>query len=223
MYKKTQYVFSEDKPTKVEIRPYDKPDFRALIEVQKESFPPPFSPELWWNEEQLSNHVEFYPQGALCIEVDGEMAGSITTLLTDFDPAHPEHTWEEATDNGFIRNHNPAGKTLYVVDICVRPKYRSLKLGQLLMQALYERVVHDGLDRLLGGARMPGFHSYSSHLSAEQYAVQVVAGNIKDPVISFLLRCGRTPVNVVPNYLEDEESEGYALLMEWINPFKATR
>lgn len=220
MYKKTQYVFSEGKPSLVEIRPYSKSDFGALIEIQKESFPAPFPPELWWNEEQLTSHVELYPEGALCIEVEGEMAGSITALLTDFNPAQPEHTWKEATANGSIRNHNPSGKTLYVVDICIRPKYRSLKLGQLLMEALYERVVQDGLERLLGGGRMPGFHNYSNRLNAEQYAAQVVKGIIKDPVISFLLRCGRTPVTVVPNYLEDEESEGYALLMEWKNPFQ---
>jgi hypothetical protein len=42
---------------------------------------------------------------------------------------------------------------------------------------------------------------------------------MKDPVITFLLRCGRTPVGVVAGYLEDEESLNHALLMEWRNPF----
>ncbi|MBT2569707.1 GNAT family N-acetyltransferase [Planococcus sp. ISL-110] len=219
MYNKKQYVFNGDKPRWVEIRPYDEADFPALIEIQKESFPPPFPYELWWNSKQLANHVALYPEGALCIEVEGEMAGSITALLTDFNPLQPEHSWQDATDNGYIRNHNPQGKTLYIVDICIRPKYRSLKLGQLLMQAMYERVVQGDLERLLGGGRMPGFHKFSERLTAEQYAAQVVAGDIKDPVISFLLRCGRTPVSVVANYLDDEESEGYALLMEWKNPF----
>lgn len=219
MYKKKQFVFDGEKPVEAVIRQYDQSDFPELIAIQQESFPPPFPSELWWNSEQLTNHVELYPEGALCLEVEGEIAGSITALLTDFDPAHPHHTWEEATDNGYIRNHKPNGQTLYAVDICVRPKFRSLKLGHLLMQALYERVVQDGLERLLGGGRMPGFRKYSSKLSAEQYAEQVLEGKLKDPVISFLLRCGRTPVSVVPNYLEDEESEGYALLMEWKNPF----
>mgnify|MGYP001032086860 CR=1 FL=1 len=41
-----------------------------------------------------------------------------------------------------------------------------------------------------------------------------------DPVITFMLRCGRTPVKVVANYLEDEESCNYGALMEWRNPFK---
>lgn len=219
MYKKKQYVFHGEKPVAATIRNYNASDFLELIAIQQESFPPPFPSELWWNEEQLANHVGLYPEGAICLEIDGELAGSITALLTDFDPAHPEHTWEEATDSGYIRNHNPDGKTLYVVDICIRPKFRSLKLGHLLMQALYERVVQDGLDRLLGGGRMPGYHNYSETLTAEQYAEQVLEGELKDPVISFLLRCGRTPVSVVPNYLEDEESKGYALLMEWKNPF----
>ncbi|EGA89827.1 GCN5-related N-acetyltransferase [Planococcus donghaensis MPA1U2] len=220
MYKKKQYVFSFDKPVSVEIRQYTKSDFPALMAIQKESFPPPFPSELWWNSEQLTNHTEYYPEGAICIEVEGEMAGSITALLTDFDPASPMNTWEEATDNGYIRNHNPKGKTLYIVDICIRPKYRSLKLGQLLMQAMYERVIQDRLARLLGGGRMPGFHRFSDQLTAAQYVEQVVSGEIKDPVISFLLRCGRTPVCVVANYLDDEESRGYALLMEWKNPFQ---
>lgn len=219
MYSKKQYVFDGRKPVNVEIRHYNQFDFPELIAIQKESFPPPFPPELWWNDEQLENHVKLYPQGALCIEVEGELAGSMTALLTDFDPVHPEHTWQEITDDGYIRNHKPQGATLYIVDICIRPKYRSLKLGQLLMQSMYERVVQDGLERLLGGGRMPGYHRFSDKLSAEEYADQVIAGEIKDPVISFLLRCGRTPVAVVPNYVEDEESRNYALLMEWKNPF----
>ncbi|AIY04676.1 GCN5-related N-acetyltransferase [Planococcus sp. PAMC 21323] len=222
MYKKKQYVFNDNKSVLVEIRQYTKSDFPALMAIQKESFPPPFPVELLWNSEQLTNHTELFPKGAICIEVEGEMAGSITTLLTDFDPEQPKHTWEDVTDNGYIRNHNPEGKTLYIVDICIRPKYRSLKLGQLLMQAMYERVVHDKLDRVLGGGRMPRFHEFSNRLTAEQYAEQVVKGEIKDPVISFLLRCGRTPVCVVENYLEDIESEGHALLMEWKNPFQNT-
>ena len=98
-------------------------DFDELIQIQSECFPPPFPSELWWNKEQLTNHVTFFPEGALCIEVDGVLAGSLTGLCVNFDPNHMEHTWEEITDNGYITNHNPNGDTLYIVDISVRPKY----------------------------------------------------------------------------------------------------
>jgi hypothetical protein len=41
--------------------------------------------------------------------------------------------------------------------------------------------------------------------------------------MTFLLRCGRMPLAVVPGYLEDEESLGCAALMEWRNPFFAAK
>ncbi|MEE6451032.1 GNAT family N-acetyltransferase [Gottfriedia acidiceleris] len=220
MYRKEFFVFDQDKPVPVVIRNYKENDFTDLIRIQQESFPPPFPSELWWNEEQLKNHVTLFPEGALCIEVNGQMAGSMTGLLVHFDPSQPDHSWEEVTDRGYIRNHNPNGNTLYVVDICVRPSYRKLGLGKWLMFSMYDVVVQLGLVRLLGGGRMPGYHKEANNLSAEQYIDAVIKGELKDHVISFLLRCGRTPFKVVANYLEDEESCNYGTLMEWKNPFK---
>jgi ribosomal protein S18 acetylase RimI-like enzyme len=220
MYRKELYVFNGDVPQKAIIRNYTKNDFSQLIRVQQESFPPPFPSELWWNEEQLTNHVSLFPEGALCVEVDGRVVGSMTGLLVHFDPSHPSHTWEEMTDSGYIRNHRPDGNTLYVVDICVSPPYRKLGLGKWLMQSMYEVVVRLNVDRLLGGGRMPGYHRHADRLSATQYLEKVLKGELKDPVITFLLRCGRTPLQVIENYLEDEESLNYAVLMEWRNPFK---
>jgi len=220
-YEKELFVFDGDRPVRARIRNYTHGDFAALIDVQRDSFPPPFPSELWWNEQQLRNHVDLFPEGALCVEVEGRLVSSITGLRVRFDPAHPEHAWAEATDDGYIRNHLPDGDTLYIVDICVRPAYRKLRLGQCLMQAMYETVVRLGMTRLLGGGRMPGYHKHAATMTAAQYADDVIAGKLKDPVITFLLRCGRTPVAVVPNYLEDEESLGYALLMEWRNPFQS--
>lgn len=219
MYRKEFFVFDQDKPVPVVIRNYEEKDFPDLIRIQQESFPPPFPSELWWNDVQLKNHVTLFPQGALCIEVNGEIAGSMTGLLVDFDPQHPEHSWEAITDNGYIRNHKPNGNTLYVVDIGVRPAFRKLGLGKWLMFSMYDVVVHLGLERLLGGGRMPGYHKHANEKSPEQYIDAVVKGELKDPVITFLLRCGRTPVKVVANYLEDEESNNYGTLMEWKNPF----
>lgn len=220
MYRKDVYVFFETTPISAVVRNYLEKDIENLIAIQKESFPPPFPSDLWWNEKQLKNHVEIYPDGALCVEINGEIAGSITGLLVDFNPNNPMHTWDEVTDQGYITNHKSLGKTLYIVDISVKPKYRKMDIGKLLMQSMYERVVYDNLDRVLGGGRMPGYHKHADQLTPEAYVEKVVAGEIKDPVITFLLRCGRTPVCLVPNYLDDKESHHHALLMEWKNPFK---
>lgn len=219
-YRSEVYVFDEGKPVPVVIRNYTEDDFCDMMRIQMECFPPPFPSELWWNEEQLKNHVRLFPEGALCVEVDGRLAGSLTGLCVHFNPAHPTHKWEEITDNGYIRNHNPKGNTLYIVDIAVSPQYRKLGLGKLLMQAMYHVVVQFNLDRLLGGGRMPGYYRIASEMTADKYVQAVVNGDINDSVLTFLLRCGRTPLAIVENYLEDEESHNYGLLMEWKNPFK---
>jgi ribosomal protein S18 acetylase RimI-like enzyme len=220
MYRKELYLYRQENPVKAVVRNYEKEDINELINIQKESFPPPFPSELWWNEDQLLNHITLFQSGALCVEIDNVIAGSMTSLVVNFDPEHPQHNWTDITDNGYIRNHERNGNTLYVVDICVRPAYRKLDLGKLLMQSMYEVVVHLKLDRLLGGGRMPGYHKYAENMTPQQYIASVIEGEIKDSVISFLLRAGRTPVAIAANYLEDEESLNYALLMEWKNPFK---
>lgn len=221
MYKSRQFVYAENRPVEVTIRNYTKKDFSDMIKIQSECFPPPFPEDLWWNEEQLSNHVQLFPEGALCAEIGGRLVGSITGLRVQFDPAHPTHTWEEITDGGYIRNHDPEGNTLYIVDISVSPAYRKLGIGKLLMQAMYHTVIRLNVTRLLGGGRMPGYHKQAEEMDAKQYVQQVVAGELRDPVVSFLLSCGRTPLNVVENYLDDEESKNYCVLMEWKNPFVA--
>ena len=221
MFYKELYVYDSNKPVKAIIRNYTNDDFDQLIRVQKEAFPPPFPEELLWNIEQLTNHISLFPEGALCVEIEGRVAGSITGLVVQIEDGDEDHTWVEITDNGYIRNHDPKGNTLYIVDICISPAYRKLGLGKWMMQAMYETVVQLGLERLLGGGRMPGYHLHSADMSIEQYVEKVLGGELKDPVVSFLLRCGRTPVRPVANYLEDEESLNYGMLMEWKNPFKA--
>ncbi len=190
-----------------------------MIAIQQESFPPPFPSELWWKHEQLQQHVNLFPEGALCAEADGRLIGSMTALRVGDDQLQGQHSWEAITDHGYIRNHDPSGNTLYVVDICVVPAFRKAGIGKWLMQSMYEVVVHLQCARLLGGGRMPGYHRHAHEASAGQYLEHVVTGIWKDPVVSFLLRCGRTPVGVAENYLEDEESGHYGALMQWVNPF----
>ncbi|MEE6132398.1 GNAT family N-acetyltransferase [Priestia sp. GS2] len=219
VYRREFFVFDEKKPVPAIIRNYHQADFQDLIAIQQECFPPPFPPNLWWNIEQLTNHITLFPEGALCIEVNGKVAGSMTGLLVQFDPKSPNHTWEDVTDSGYIRNHDPNGNSLYVVDISVTPAYRKLGLGKWMMNAMYDNVIHLKLERLIGGGRMPAYHQYQRKLTPEQYIEEILKGTIQDPVITFLLRCGRTPLKVIKNYLEDEESCNYGTLMEWKNPF----
>jgi ribosomal protein S18 acetylase RimI-like enzyme len=217
-YFKELYVFDKKNSVKAVIRNYTHDDFDSLIEVQKESFPPPFPSDLWWNMDQLENHVNLFPEGALCVEINGDICGSVTGLVIEYIQGDL-HTWEDVTNSGYITNHKPNGNALYIVDICIKPKFRKYGLGKLLMQSMYETVVHLKLERLLGGGRLPGYHLHSSKMNINTYVSNILTGELYDPVITFLLKCGRTPVAIIPNYLEDDESHNYGLLMEWKNPF----
>nr|WP_328700242.1 hypothetical protein [Bacillus sp. NSP9.1] len=102
----------------------------------------------------VEKDVTLFSEGALCIEVNGEIAGSITALFLNI---HGNKL--QIMD---IRNHSPNGSTLYVVDIGVR-------LGKWLMSSMYDVVIHKQLKRLLGGGRMPGYHKKAKEMTPENY------------------------------------------------------
>lgn len=59
-----------------------------------------------------------------------------------------------------------------------------------MMQSMYHLVIAQGMDRLLGAGRMPGYHLVAGQFSAQQYLDQVAAGEMHDPVISFCSAAG---------------------------------
>lgn len=203
----------------VVIRNYTEQDFQAIRKIERECYPPPFPAADLWDNEQLKKHVETFPEGALCAEYQGEIVGSVTTLVID-DRQGTAHDWDYMTNEGEIEGrHTPAGNTLYVADMIVSPGYRNLGVGRLFMQAMYFLVIELELKRLLGAVRMPGYHRVAEILTPEAYLEEVLSGIRRDPVITFMLKCGRRPIRVIKDYLDDPPSKNCAVLMEWRNPF----
>ncbi|MCL7747574.1 GNAT family N-acetyltransferase [Halalkalibacter alkaliphilus] len=200
----------------INVRPYTLDDFEGLLDVQKEAFPPPFPEDLWWSRDQIKAHVTTFPEGALLAELDNVVVGSATSLLITYDGK--PHTWEEVADDGYIqKSHNPAGDSLYGIDLCVRPSYRGKGIAGALYEARKETVRKLGLKRFMAGCRIPNYHEYAKHLDVDSYVKAVEKGEIKDLVLTFMLKQGLRPLQVMSNYLEDEESLDYAVLVEWRN------
>ncbi|CAM3770883.1 GNAT family N-acetyltransferase [Alkalicoccus chagannorensis] len=197
------------------VRPYTIADFDALLQIQKEAFPPPFPEELWWSREHIEAHVSTFPEGGMMVFADGEPAGSATSLVTTLQNGH--HTWEEVADDGYIRGtHDPDGDTLYGIDLCVRPSFRGAGAAGALYQARFDLVRRLGLRRYVAGARIPDFQG--QELGIDAYLEAVAAGEKKDQVLSFMLKQGLHIVEAIPDYLDDEESGNYGVLVEWRNP-----
>ncbi|MDX2005301.1 MAG: GNAT family N-acetyltransferase [Meiothermus sp.] len=200
------------------IRPYTVADFPQLLRIQRECFPAPYPEEQLWSLEQIASHVRHFPEGALCAEVGGELIASSTALIKQWQPGDPPHTFYEASDHGFIRNHDPSGNSLYGIDIAVRPEWRGRGVARRLYEARYALVRQLKLERFLTAGRIPGYHLVAGWMTPEEYVQRVIAGELTDPTVSAQLRNGLEPVGLLRGYLEDAESHNCALLMQWRNP-----
>jgi ribosomal protein S18 acetylase RimI-like enzyme len=202
---------------KVEVRNTTAADIPQVIELSRMVYPasPP------WSQEQLASHLGVFPEGQF-VAVDREsrqvvgMAASLIVLWDDYDM---QASWREFTDNGTFRNHDPLnGRTLYGAEVIVWPKLQGGGIGKALYRARRNLTERLGLLRIRAGARLRDYHRFASKLSAEEYVVRVVRGEIRDRTLSFQLRQGFDVIAVVSGYLRhDPESLGYAAVIEWIN------
>lgn len=201
----------------VTVRPYTLKDFDGLIDIQREAFPPPFPEGLWWNREQIAAHIDNFPEGAMLAEWNGKIVGSATSLIIHYDGS--PHTWAEVADEGYIGgSHDPDGDSLYGIDVCVRPSFRGKGIAKALYAARKKLVMRLGLKRFVAGCRIPGFHRYAHDMNADEYVRRVTNEEIYDMVLSFMIKQGLTPLQILDHYVEDEESLNKAVLVEWRNP-----
>lgn len=171
-----------------------------------------------WKREHLESHLEHFPEGQFCAELDGEVIGSCSSLLINFDEYDDRHTWQDITDDGYITNHNPDGLNMYGIEVMVHPEYRRMKIGHRLYEARKDLARRLNLKSIIIGGRIPNYHKYASEMTPREYVEQVIHHQIYDPVLSFQLLNGFTMMRINPNYLPDDRaSSKYATLMEWNN------
>ncbi|GAB6990994.1 bifunctional GNAT family N-acetyltransferase/carbon-nitrogen hydrolase family protein [Paenibacillus pini] len=199
---------------KIIIRNIEREDFDNIIALQNICFPN-MSP---WKLDQLESHIRTFPDGQICVELDGNIIGSCSSLIVNFDDYLEQHTYSEITDKGYIRNHNPRGGNLYGMEVMVHPDFRRMKIGRRLYEARKRLAEQLNLKSIIVGGRIPGYHNYSDKLSPRAYAEEVLQQNIYDPVLTFQMMNGFTLKRIISNYLSDDvDSENFAALLEWNN------
>ncbi|WP_444685022.1 GNAT family N-acetyltransferase [Alkalicoccus luteus] len=199
---------------KIIIRTIRYEDIDEIVELGKLCFPN-MDP---WKRQQLISHLEIFPEGQFCVELDGEIIGSCSSLIINFDEYDDQHTWDEITDEGYITNHDSEGYNLYGIEVAVHPDYRRMKIGRRLYEARKELAREMNLKSIIIGGRIPNYRRYSEEMSPRQYVEEVMNHNVFDPVLTFQVMNGFTLKRVNRNYLEDDAaSMKYATLMEWNN------
>lgn len=193
-------------------------DFDQITELCRRIYPdtPP------WNAEQLSSHLRLFPEGQF-VAVHGEaqtVVGMSASLIVDWEDYKTLECWDQFTAKGMFTNHDPQhGRTLYGAEVIVDPALQHHGIGDRIYCARRQLVESHKLLRIRGGSRLRGYTQHASRFSPEDYVVAVVEGQEHDPTLSFQLREGFHVMAVVPHYLSDDpESEGYAAVIEWVNP-----
>ncbi len=199
---------------KVVVRPLVMEDYEALIRIQEASFPG----MQVWARDQIASQLDIFPAGQLGVEIDGLLVASASSLILEFDPTMAWHDWKKVADEGFIRNHNPRGDTLYGIEIMVDPEFRGMKLSRRLYDARKELCREMNLARIIIAGRLPGFANQAEDLSAREYVEKVMDRTLFDPVLTAQVANGFMLRGLIPNYLpSDSESRGYATFLEWVN------
>ena len=177
-----------------------------------------FGPDMSLNQKHFVSQLALFPEGQICLEYNGQIVGMALSLIVNFEEYGDNHNYDEISDLGFIRNHNPKGRNLYGIEVGVNQDFRGLQLGRQLYDGRKRICKEFNLDSIVIGGRMPNYYKHAERLSANDYAEEVVQGKIYDPVLTFQMKNGFELINVIANYLEgDTESLEYGALMEWRN------
>lgn len=193
-------------------------DFAGIIDLSHEVYPGTPS----WTTEQLASHLRVFPKGQFVAvhQPAGRIVGMSASLIVLWDDYDMHTSWRDFTDHGMFTNHDPEyGRTLYGAEVMVSPSLQGRGIGKKIYAARQELVEHLGLLRIRAGARLRGYHRHADSMTAEEYTIAVVRGEIGDPTLSFQLKRGFRVLAVVSGYLRhDPESLGYAAVIEWLNP-----
>lgn len=200
--------------TKLVVRQLKLSDYDDIVQLQQKCFPGMST----WTKEQFESQLSIFPEGQIGIELEGQLAASSSSLVLDFALYKNWQGWDEISDNGYIRNHNLAGNTLYGIEMMVDPNTRGLKLARRLYDTRKQLARSLNLMRIIIGGRIPGYSRYADVMPAREYIDKVTNKEILDPVLTKQLANGFVLKRLISNYLpEDKESCGYATFLEWAN------
>ena len=160
------------------------------------------------NVDMFASQYKIFRDGQF-VALDGDrVIGQGSGFFTDFDFAHPNHTFKEICTGFYFTNHDPAGEYYYGADISVHPDSRGRGVGKQLYQArqaLCRRTQRRGI---IGGGMLPGYANYKQQFSVQTYVDKVVAGELSDPTLTFQLKNGFQVRGMIENYIEDSATDG---------------
>ncbi|TDR23742.1 bifunctional GNAT family N-acetyltransferase/carbon-nitrogen hydrolase family protein [Marinicella litoralis] len=190
----------------------DYPDIKEIMEAVYQAAGGPVKEQIY--KAQLTT----FPEGQICIEDHGKVVAAAFSVIVDYKKFGDYHTYDEITGDAYLTTHDSSGDVLYGVDVCVSPDYHGMRLGRRLYEARKELCQSLNLKAIVAGGRIPNYQQYAQELTPQKYIEKVKKKEVYDPILTFQLSNDFEVKRVLHNYLpEDDESHGYATLLEWQN------
>ncbi|MDP4663173.1 MAG: bifunctional GNAT family N-acetyltransferase/carbon-nitrogen hydrolase family protein [Salibacteraceae bacterium] len=207
---------------KVVLRHLTLKDYKDLKEAMIEAYTG--SRMSYWSEESIQSILQVFPEGQLCVEVNGKVVAGALSLIINYDKFGDNHTYKQITGDYSFSTHDADGDVLYGIEVFVHPEFRGLRLARRLYDARKELCENLNLSAIVAGGRISGFGKHSQELTPRQYIEKVQRNELYDPILSFQLANGFQVKRILSNYLEgDVQSNEYATLIEWNNIYYEDR
>ncbi|MBE0643609.1 MAG: GNAT family N-acetyltransferase [Bacteroidetes bacterium] len=200
----------------IELRHLQLEDYLGLKAAMKEAYSDIGG--LTWSEAAIQKLLEIFPEGQLCVVVDGKVAACALTIIVDYDSFGDTHTYADITGQYSFDTHDPRGDVLYGIEVFVHPSYRGMRLGRRLYDARKELCENLNLRSIVAGGRIPIYSKYSDKMTPREYIEKVRLKEIYDSTLTFQLSNDFHVRKILRDYLPgDTSSLDYATLLEWNN------
>ncbi len=145
-------------------------NYRSLITSMKKAYAG------WddlWEEKHIKSLIDKFPEGQLCVLVNGKVAGCALSIIVDYSDFGDNHTYSQITGEETFVTHNDDGDVLYGIDVFVHPEFRGMRVGRRLYDARKDLVEQLNLKSIVAGGRLPSYSKYSEKFSPKQYIQKV--------------------------------------------------
>ena len=111
---------------KVEVRPLEVATYEDFAEAMKAAYPDMGG--MLWRKESIQRLIHLFPEGQLGVFVSGKLAGCALSIIVDIEKIGLDHDYMKVTGSYSFNTHDPAGSTLYGIEVFVHPEFRGMRL-----------------------------------------------------------------------------------------------